>query len=240
MKTQLLSIFIFLASTTVYGQGSFAFREESHEFLPFVVGKTVTHVFKFQNTGNAPIVISEVDAGCGCTNITWTKDPVMPQDSGFVSVSYDSEDHEGNFFKNIHVYSNAKTPDYPLLIRGIALPDPGEASLMVLEADTFDLGAIPKWTQVKKKILVRNEGKTYLNVSKVTSSCNCVHLISYAGMRIYGGKEKEVELMYNAQETGDPRIEEVTLHTNSVAQPKVKIYFKGRVVNKLSDLEGGK
>ena len=218
-------------------QGVLAFDTDTHEFTPFVVGKKVSHTFHFKNTGDAPILISKVDASCGCTDIRWSQEPILPQDSGFVSVSYDSKGHEGNFFKNIHVYSSAKRSDYPLLIRGVALPDPEEAPLAVLPADTFELGGLVKWTQTKYRIKVRNEGKKYLNVSRVTSSCNCVHLISYAGMQIHQDKEKEIELMYNPQQTGDPHIETVTLHTNSVKQPEITIYLKSRVVGKRIDLE---
>ncbi|MGF1533057.1 MAG: DUF1573 domain-containing protein [Bernardetiaceae bacterium] len=210
------------------------FDAEVHEFAPFVVGDTVTHVFHFKNTGDNPLIINKVDAACGCTNIRWTTDPVMPQDSGFVAVSYDSQGHEGNFFKNIHVYSNASRPDFPLLIRGIALPDPSEAPRPVLEKDTIDLGNIPKWTQVKQKIALTNTGKKYLNIHSVTSACNCVHLVSYAGMQIHSGKTKTIEIMYNPQQTGQGH-EAVTLHTNSVVTPTVIVILKGNVVEKLLD-----
>lgn len=239
MFRRLLFILSLLTCCTIqaYAQGQFSFQEEVHQFPPLVVGEKVTHVFRFKNSGTAPIIISKVDAGCGCTDITWTKDPVMPQDSGFVSVSYDSKGHEGNFFKNIHVYSNAKTPDYPLLIRGISLPDPENAPFALLPADTFDLGVLPKWTQVKKKIAIQNTGESYLTISEVTSDCRCVHLVSYAGMRIYAGKTKEIEIMYNPQQSGEEVIEPITLHTNSVKQPKIQIFFRSRVVNKRIEAE---
>ncbi|KKS67408.1 MAG: hypothetical protein UV36_C0008G0016 [Parcubacteria group bacterium GW2011_GWC2_42_6] len=41
-----------------------------------------TTVFKFKNTGDAPLVINRVQASCGCTTPTWTKEPILPGKTG--------------------------------------------------------------------------------------------------------------------------------------------------------------
>jgi hypothetical protein len=35
-------------------------------------------VFTFTNTGDKPLIISNVQPGCGCTASDWTKEPILP------------------------------------------------------------------------------------------------------------------------------------------------------------------
>lgn len=38
----------------------------------------VSHTFKIDNTGDAPLVLTRVIASCGCTTPEWTKEPIAP------------------------------------------------------------------------------------------------------------------------------------------------------------------
>ena len=40
------------------------------------VDGSVTHIFDFTNKGNAPLVVNRVQASCGCTTPTWSKEPI--------------------------------------------------------------------------------------------------------------------------------------------------------------------
>lgn len=79
---------------------------------------SVTHVFEFVNTGTQPLVIQRVQASCGCTTPSWTKEPVAPGKKGTVTATYNPKGRPGNFVKSITVYSNAKTNALPLYIKG--------------------------------------------------------------------------------------------------------------------------
>ena len=43
--------------------------------------------FKFTNTGNAPLVISNAKGSCGCTVPTWPKEPIAPGASSVIKVN---------------------------------------------------------------------------------------------------------------------------------------------------------
>ena len=62
-------------------------------------------VFKFKNTGTAPLIISEVQKTCGCTSPDYTKTPIMPGEAGEIKVSYDTN-RIGQFTKFVIVNSN--------------------------------------------------------------------------------------------------------------------------------------
>lgn len=69
-------------------------------------GGYVEHVFKFKNTGTAPLTISRVQASCGCTRPEWTIDPVPPGQEGVIIITYNPKGHIGYFNKPATVYTN--------------------------------------------------------------------------------------------------------------------------------------
>jgi len=83
-----------------------------------------TTVFKFKNTGNTPLVINRVQASCGCTTPTWTKEPVLSGKTGEITVSYNPANRPGSFIKTISVFSNAGTAATLLTIKGEVIPKP--------------------------------------------------------------------------------------------------------------------
>jgi len=78
-----------------------------------------THVFTVQNNGELPLVISRVVASCGCTTPDWSKEPIAPGKTGDIKVTYDTVGRPGPFTKTISVYSNGKTGNYVLTIKGV-------------------------------------------------------------------------------------------------------------------------
>ena len=54
----------------------FTFNQEEYNFGDIRDGDIVSHVFKFTNTGNAPLIISKATAACGCTVPQWPRQPI--------------------------------------------------------------------------------------------------------------------------------------------------------------------
>src|ERR1700757_2663812 len=80
--------------------------------------------FKFKNTGKSPLILSNVQVSCGCTNVDgWPKEPIAPGKSASFKVKYDSK-RVGKFDKKITVTSNSKTPSTILTIKGEVKPAP--------------------------------------------------------------------------------------------------------------------
>lgn len=61
--------------------------------------------FEFTNTGNAPLIITNVQSTCGCTIPTKPKEPIMPGKTGKIEVKYNMG--LGPIRKTITVESNA-------------------------------------------------------------------------------------------------------------------------------------
>lgn len=73
--------------------------------------------FKFTNTGNAPLIISNAKGSCGCTVPTWPKQPINPGEKAEIKVKY-ATNRLGPINKSVTVTSNAATPTKVLRIKG--------------------------------------------------------------------------------------------------------------------------
>ena len=76
-----------------------------------------TRTISFTNTGDAPLVITDVKSTCGCTVPNYSKTPVMPNESGEIIVNYKTS-KIGAFHKKITVFSNATETSKIISIKG--------------------------------------------------------------------------------------------------------------------------
>ncbi|MCI6161445.1 MAG: DUF1573 domain-containing protein [Prevotellaceae bacterium] len=76
--------------------------------------------FAFTNVGNAPLVINQAVASCGCTVPSYTKEPIAPGKTGTIKVTYNGKGKfPGHFKKTITVRTNGKTEMTRLYILGV-------------------------------------------------------------------------------------------------------------------------
>lgn len=74
--------------------------------------------FRFTNTGNAPLVITRSEVSCRCTTVKFPRKPVMPGESGVISVTYTPKNDVQRFNNSIRIYSNGRDKSLILLIHG--------------------------------------------------------------------------------------------------------------------------
>jgi len=95
----------------------FTWDNTTHDFGKIKQGTPVTHEFKFTNSGKTPLVITNVQASCGCTTPDWSKEPVMPGGQGFIKATYNAAS-PGAFSKTVTVTANIETGFVQLTIKG--------------------------------------------------------------------------------------------------------------------------
>ena len=77
--------------------------------------------FSLKNSGSKPAVIYNVTTTCGCTDVEWTREPIMPGKSGKISVTYSNDEGPYPFDKSLTVYlSDVKKPVI-LKLRGVSM-----------------------------------------------------------------------------------------------------------------------
>ncbi|RRD03059.1 DUF1573 domain-containing protein [Prevotella sp. OH937_COT-195] len=110
-KFIIMSLMIFCAFGYAEAQNKadIKFDKTSHNFGAFSEKSPIQKcTFTFTNVGNAPLVINQVVASCGCTVPAYTKEPIAPGKKGEVTITYNGTGKPlGHFKKNITIRTNA-------------------------------------------------------------------------------------------------------------------------------------
>ncbi|MDR3134399.1 MAG: DUF1573 domain-containing protein [Prevotellaceae bacterium] len=122
MKRILISLVMLVtAAMAVQAQETIKFDKAVHDFgnVP-EEGGPVTYAFEFTNTGQAPLIIQDVAASCGCTTPGWTKEPVAPGGRGIVKATF-TPSGAVSFDKSLTVTSTGTPNAVTLRIRGVVV-----------------------------------------------------------------------------------------------------------------------
>lgn len=123
MKKLLILPFLFIAAVTVKAQGpvtsapidnptapNMSFEQKEYKFGTIKQGESVTYEFKFTNTGKEPLIITNAQGSCGCTVPEYSKEPIKPNGSGTVKVTFNSTGKMGPQDKTVTItYDNGRT-----------------------------------------------------------------------------------------------------------------------------------
>ncbi|MBC6998271.1 MULTISPECIES: DUF1573 domain-containing protein [Bacteroidota] len=98
-----------------------SFEKEEHDFGTIEQGTPQETVFKFTNTGNAPLIITNATSSCGCTVPDPPKDPIAPGDTGELVVKFNGSG-QNQVTKTITVNANTEKGSELLRIKAFVNP----------------------------------------------------------------------------------------------------------------------
>lgn len=108
MKRIFITLYVLATITlTTVAQPRFTSNTETHDFGQIEWKHPVSVQYSITNTGNQPLVLTEVEPDCACSVVQWTKTPIAPGEKGTVNVTFDAE-ALGHFRKSVAIYSNAQ------------------------------------------------------------------------------------------------------------------------------------
>lgn len=116
-KLVLFALVAFIGFTVQAQQAKITFKEDTIDYGSITKGSDGLRVFHFTNTGDAPLVISDVKSSCGCTIPKKPSGPIAPGESSTIEVKYDTN-RVGPIRRTITVISNADEPTVGLKITG--------------------------------------------------------------------------------------------------------------------------
>ncbi len=105
------------------------FAVQSLPFDSIIQGTVVEREFTFKNTGKAPLIITDVSVGCGCTVTEFPKEPIAPGKSGKIRVTFNSANNMGPQDKAATVKSNSTGGDVVLHLTGKVIPNPNAPAI---------------------------------------------------------------------------------------------------------------
>lgn len=90
-------------------------------------GKQLSHTFKFKNTGNSPLIISDYKVACSCTKVLFSKEPILPNQESEIKITFDTNGKYGYQDRVISIYSNALKNSVKLRIKVFVYQIEGES-----------------------------------------------------------------------------------------------------------------
>ena len=127
MKKIILFVVV-LVSGIGFSQAKIEFKDKDNTIDYGTVSKdndSGIRTFEFTNTGNEPLILTNVKSTCGCTIPTFSKDPILPGKTGKIEVKYNM--NPGPIVKTITVESNAVNVENGLVaikIKGLVIVKP--------------------------------------------------------------------------------------------------------------------
>ena len=76
--------------------------------------------FRMKNIGNKPVVIYNVTTTCGCTDVTWSREPVQPGKTAVISATYTNDEGPYPFDKALTAHISGVGRPVILRIRGVS------------------------------------------------------------------------------------------------------------------------
>lgn len=137
----LTASFAFISAQTI------SFDKTTYDYGTVKTGADGHRFFTVKNTGDKPLIISKVQASCGCTTPEWSQDPIMPGKTAQLKVGYNTT-IAGPFTKIIEVYSN--DPENSRSVITIKGTVDANAAVQAVTAPAVELAAKTAPVQARK------------------------------------------------------------------------------------------
>lgn len=205
MKKLIFLLFVIVPFIAFSQKAKIEFENTSHNFGQVSeTGGRVTHEFNFKNTGTAPLILTNVRAGCGCTTPEWSRQPVAPGASGKISVAFDPRNRPGSFTKSVTVNSNAENTVVSLTIRGNVTKKPVDPlaaytfpiGAVKATAGNLNLGSITDKQVIEKNIEIINTGQTPANITVTSPGAYMTATVVPATLA--KGQKGNIQIKYDA------------------------------------------
>jgi hypothetical protein len=122
MKLRALLLQALAIATTATAAPQLQWLQTSHDFGAFSEElETVGCSFRFVNSGDEPLVITNARASCGCTTPQYPHTAIAPGDTAAIDVKFNAIDRPGRFKKQVYVYTNTVPDRYTLTISGTVI-----------------------------------------------------------------------------------------------------------------------
>ena len=204
-----LAMFVaaFLIVVSVAAQKpTITFQTKDHDFgnINETDGK-VSYVFEFTNTGTATLAIQNVQASCGCTTPSWTKEPIEPGKKGKIVATYDPAGRPNGFNKSISVHSNATNENEVLYIRGNVISKnapnnfPMQMGALKYGSKNIQMNNVAKGKSQTRSIGIKNTSATEMKVEVAHLPVYVSAVVTPATLK--AGEEGKIDFTFNSAKT---------------------------------------
>lgn len=209
------------------------FKENAWDFGRTKQGKSLTHVFKFTNTGTSLLKIERVTSSCGCTAALVSKESLRPGEEGEIKVTFNTTGYEGEITKYIFIETNDTANPRQQISVSASIDVPPRAKVE-LETYSIDLGLVLEGDILSAETKIKNRGELELTVSlnhrdaKFFRKGKAIE----APLKIPSNKEENIEIKIPSTQRKGLIREYILLQTNDPMRPNLSLYISGYIVSR--------
>ncbi len=104
-----------------YAQPQLKFLDTKQSFGFVKKGDVVKIQYDFINSGNHPLLITKTKVECSCTSVDFPKQPIMPNESAKIIVSFDTKSVYDRQDRVVEIVSNANPASQKIRFKGVVL-----------------------------------------------------------------------------------------------------------------------
>ena len=124
----LVFVALFVSFSSAQSGPTMTFDATEVDYGEIVQGSDPLRIFKFKNTGNEPLIISNAKGSCGCTVASYPKEPILRDETATIEVRYNTN-RVGPFQKTVTITTNESNNTHTLKIKGKVNAKPTEESV---------------------------------------------------------------------------------------------------------------
>lgn len=216
MKRLSIIIFalVFALAGTLSAQSKMVFETTELDFGELDAGKTVELTFKFKNTGDETLIITNINSSCGCTIPRIGKKEYQPGETGVIPVRFNSRGLKGKIAKTVTIVTNDKDNEYTTLkIKGtVTLKNFARAQI---EPKELNFKTVKAGEEYSQSIKIKNTGTAELQIIEVAHSPQVSFL--FAKDVVAPGEEMDVKIIFTPMKAGR-FVNFMRIRTNSYQQ----------------------
>lgn len=258
-RTLLFLFFGFLLSASLYAQtakpartarvpkGVPFFEETVYDFGLIEENQgRVRARFILKNLGRAPITIKSVESGCGCTVPDWSKEPIAPEQTGFVDAEYDPLNRVGVFSKTLNVHTDGDPETVYLIIKGEVFTEkmeirtayPLKQGNMRFTRYDLNLQSISEYKLDSVVYTVYNSSKREMLITNIVTPPHITYKVNQK--ILMPGNTTDIVYYYDASKANDlgPRTDQTFIYTTDDTLPKKMVTVRAYIqqdFSKMSD-----
>lgn len=177
---------------------------ESYDFGQIEWNKPIVVDYIITNTGDQPLILSNVTTSCACSVASWPQDAIDPNQKGVVRVAFDAK-ALGSFYKEVSIYSNAN-PDMVFLnftgevvreITDFSRSHPVKIGDIRLNLDSLNFGDVKVGDKPSFKISVVNEGSS--PYAPILMHAPSFFTVKSSDLYIPKGEKGEIEVTFDSE-----------------------------------------
>lgn len=125
MKRKLIILLniIVITISAIAQDNTIIFEKHSHDFGTISEdGDSQTCIFHFTNKGKKAIAVTQVQTTCGCAVANYTRKPILPNQTGKISITYNPQGRAGKFNRSALVSFSGFNEKIKLYVFGTVTP----------------------------------------------------------------------------------------------------------------------